>query len=179
MNNIEQVYDDMSVCYDKVYVDGEDNTYLRDERIAAEWYKKIDRSGRIVSLGCGTGQDVSILDYPTDFTGYDISEGMLKSAKKKFPNLEFKHSNCMLPIDDQCDILVSIFGTPNYIGAYSLLKHYKRMNAKHAFFVFYNEHYTDGVIETYHRYTRKELIEIFNCEVHDLETNSNYYVVQW
>lgn len=181
MTSISEKYDLISVDYDEKYVEGDNNPYMHDERLAARHYRQLNKIGRIVSLGCGTGQDVQILGYPNPnyFTGYDISEGMLQKAVQKYPDYHFTKQDCSVNIDVKCDILVSIFGTPNYIGAEKLLEHYENMEASHAFFIFYAEHYNDGVIENYHKYTRDELRNYFGREPVPLEKGSNYYVVSW
>ena len=105
---------------------------------------------------------------------------MLKNAKKKFPKYTFKVNDCSKYFSDNCDILVSIFGTPNYIGLRALLSHYHNFNGKHAFFIFYNEDYDDGFGERYYKYTKKELetaLRSFDPIIKPL--NKNYYIVKW
>tara|TARA_B100000085_G_scaffold91528_1_gene82730 strand:- start:6780 stop:7001 length:222 start_codon:yes stop_codon:yes gene_type:complete len=73
-----------------------------------------------------------------------------------------------------------MFGTPNYIGLEKLLEHYENFGAKHAFFIFYDENYNDGIGENYHRYTMdhlKDRLSEFNPIVNTL--NENYYMVKW
>lgn len=173
----EQAYNDLALDYDEKYVDGENNPYMQDEIEAARHWKKFNKKGKIVSLGCGTGQDVSILGYPDPhyFIGYDISEGMLAKARLKHPDYTFIQADCSEPICDDADILVAMFGVPNYIGIDILADHIFFSGAKHGFCVFYNEHYVDGIVENYYRYTRSELETIGNVE----PLGSNYYTVTW
>jgi hypothetical protein len=73
-----------------------------------------------------------------------------------------------------------MFGTPNYIGLSTLMMHYDKMSAKHAFFVFYSENYDDGFGEYYHKYSQEDLSRVlgyFNPIVQKL--NENYYIVKW
>jgi hypothetical protein len=82
------------------------------------------------------------------------------------------------------DVLVSLFGAANYLGVNKLLEQYKRLNCTSAFFVFYNEEYEDGVIDSddYNLYSKSKLEDkfaLFNPVVKPLEENSNYYVVWW
>ena len=173
-------YDKLALDYDEKYVDGVDNPYMNDEYVAAEIYKSQNLTGKIVSLGCGTGQDVSILGYPdpNDFVGFDISKGMLSKAMIKHPDYVFIEHDCNEMTNVKADILVSMFGTPNYIGIGKLWEHYKNIQAKHAFFVFYNQDYVDGVVEEYYRYSMAHLEEIFIGANH-YALNENYYVVTW
>jgi len=174
---LEQAYDKLALDYDEKYVDGDHNPYMQDELEAAQHWKKFNKKGKIVSLGCGTGQDVSILGYPNpnNFTGYDISEGMLSKARIKHPDYNFIQADCSELIPDRADILVSMFGVPNYIGIDMLTDHIGFFGATSGFCVFYNEHYVDGVVENYYRYTRAELEIIGNVDT----LGKNYYVVTW
>ena len=185
VKDIIEKYDDAAVeYYEQKYVAGgwENNPYMKDEFDAHKFWVKNKSVGKIISLGVGSGQDISILNNPSPnyFTGYDISKGMLDNAKDKFAEYEFVLADCKKNIENSCDILVSMFGTPNYIGLSKLLEHYQNFNASHAFFVFYAEWYDDGFGEYYHKYTKENLEKImqaFNPIVEQL--NENYYIVKW
>lgn len=184
MVNLKDKYNKASEWYEEKYVVGgwEKNPYMKDEYGAHQFWMKNGEVGRIISLGIGSGQDIEILGnpHPKTFVGYDMSEGMLNNARKKFPEYTFKLRDCKYYFEDHCDILVSMFGTPNYIGLSTLLGHYIKLNARHAFFVFYNENYDDGFGEYYHKYTRKQLEKVlkdFNPIIEPL--NENYYIVKW
>lgn len=183
-DTLRKKYDDASKWYEQKYIDGgwKNNPYMKDEYDAHKFWLKNGEVGKIVSLGVGSGQDIDILGKPDPktFVGYDISEGMLNNARKKFPGYNFKNADCKVYIDEKCDILVSLFGVPNYIGLSKLLDHYQKMDANHAFFVFYDENYDDGFGEYYHKYTKQELekvLKAFNPIVEKL--NENYYIVKW
>lgn len=184
MVSLKQKYDEASVWYEQKYVEGgwENNPYMKDEYDSHKFWMANGEVGKIISLGVGSGQDIEILGKPDPktFIGYDMSEGMLNNARKKFPEYTFKLKDCNEYFLDDCDILVSMFGTPNYIGLSKLLGHYQAFNAKHAFFVFYHEDYDDKFGEYYHKYTKIELenvLKAFNPIVKNL--NENYYIVKW
>ena len=181
---LQTKYDQAADWYEQKYVEGgwENNPYMKDEYDAHKFWMANGELGKIISLGCGSGQDIEILGNPDPktFVGYDFSEGMLTNARKKFPDYTFINQDCKLAIEDSCDILVSLFGTPNYIGLSTLMWHYERLGAKHAFFVFYSEDYDDGFVEYCHKYSQEELITVlryFNPIVQKL--NDNYYIVKW
>ena len=181
---LEEKYDEASQWYEGVYVKGgwENNSYMKDELDAHKFWMENGEVGKIISLGVGSGQDIAILNnpHPKTFTGYDFSAGMLANARDKYPEYTFKQEDCRKPIDDQCDILVSLFGCPNYIGLEKLMLHFFTFNAKHAFFVFYNETYDDGFGEKHYKYTQDELLDqlqFMNPVVQPL--NENYYIVKW
>ena len=185
--NTREVYNSLAQDYDEKYVDGDDNHYRRDEILAAKHYRKfvldnnISSNAGIISLGCGTGQDIVIIGYPSTevFRGFDISDKMLEKARKKFPRYKFSHRDCSHYFAGRCDILVSMFGTPNYVGIHTLLAHYTVFKAKHAFFIFYADTYVDGVVDSYYKYSFEELKEKFGVDPVPLEEGSNYYVVSW
>lgn len=181
---LQDKYDDAAQWYEQKYVEGgwENNPYMKDEYDAHQFWTANGEVGKIISLGCGSGQDIEILGNPDPktFVGYDFSEGMLANARNKFPAYTFIYQDCKLKIDNTCDILVSMFGTPNYIGLSTLLGHYRKFNAKHAFFVFYAEHYDDGFDESCYKYTKQELQAILKCFNPIIENlNDNYYIVKW
>jgi ubiquinone/menaquinone biosynthesis C-methylase UbiE len=87
LRHVEAIYNDLSETYEEKYVAGGfQNSYMIDEFHAKTWWLWSRLKGRIVSLGVGSGQDIEILGHPdpADFTGYDISEGMLANARQKF-----------------------------------------------------------------------------------------------
>ena len=183
-DDLRKKYNDASRWYEHKYVKGgwKKNHYMKDELDAYNFWMDNREDGKIISLGVGSGQDIEILGSPdpSNFVGYDISEGMLKNAMMKFQAYTFYLRDCNTKIEDSCDILVSMFGTPNYIGLEKLLEHYKNFNAKHAFFIFYDENYYDGIADGYHTYTIDDLrdrLSEFKPIVKKL--NENYYIVKW
>lgn len=170
--------------YEERYVDGgwENNIYMQDEKDAHNFWMENREDGKLISLGVGSGQDIPILAWPgpENFTGYDLSQGMLNNAKEKFPDHNFVLADCNENIDDSCDVLVSLFGVPNYIGLPKLMEHYKNFNAQHAFFIFYAEWYDDGIAEEYHKYTKEELQKsLYSYNPIIKQLNENYYIVKW
>lgn len=184
--SIKQIYDELSYDYETKYVDGISNCYKFDESAAAGHFKNANISGRIISLGVGSGQDIEILNYPdpTNFVGVDFSIGMIENGRRKFPNYTFGLHDCNLMLNSygEFDILVSMFGTANYIGTAKLLNHYTALKCSKAFFVFYKEDYDDNLVKNYHRYSPTDLAVAFqkyNAHIMDLWKGSNYYVVWW
>lgn len=185
-NNIANIYNSLSDTYEEKYVVGgwDANHYMFDEKIANKRFTESKLTGKIISLGCGSGQDIPICNNPDpiNFVGYDVSAGMLRNARKKFPDYTFIEHDCNAMIDTYGDILVSMFGAGNYLGLTKLLEHYNHIRATKAFFILYKEHYVDGIVDAYHIYTKEQIekeLVTFNPVVDDLWPNSNYYVVYW
>lgn len=183
MTKLSEKYNALSNTYDDIYVQGgyENNPYMYDEYVASQRFKQLNWTGKVISIGCGTGQDYEITGCPSQFIGYDISIGMLEKARLKFPHINFIEHDCTQSFTESADILVSMFGTPNYIGADCLLMHYNNLSCKHAFFVFYNENYVDGISDDYYRYTKDQLTARFpsHAVIDELWPGSNYYITYW
>jgi ubiquinone/menaquinone biosynthesis C-methylase UbiE len=63
------------------------NKYYHEELL--RYYKNtIPKESRILELGCGTGSLIGGL-FPSYGVGVDISEGMVKVARKRFPKIKF------------------------------------------------------------------------------------------
>lgn len=61
--------------------------YCRDEFIK---YQKLLPNGKILDIGCGTGRDASLfVPNGYNYTGIDLSGGMINEAQKLFPNTHF------------------------------------------------------------------------------------------
>ena len=183
MNQVADIYNKLSETYEQKYILSDDAIkYLSDESNARKHWRDSGLSGRIISLGCGSGQDIEILDFPDFWTGYDISRGMIANGEYKFPTYNFIEHDCNEMIFGTADILVCMFGAANYLGVDKLLEHYKHLGCHGAFFVFYNENYNDGIFDEYFRYTKADLEDAFNKyspKVCPLAEGSNYYVVWW
>ncbi|OGY24581.1 MAG: hypothetical protein A2172_03810 [Candidatus Woykebacteria bacterium RBG_13_40_15] len=62
--------------------------YLRNRRI--EIFKKYGLRGKVLDVGCGTGEILRSLPDSTEKFGIDISEEMVETAKKKVPGASFE-----------------------------------------------------------------------------------------
>ena len=71
------------------------------------------RQARILDFGCGTGQLLAYLkrerDFTGEYTGYDLSEGALAVARKRFPDARFECRDILAnpPTDDFDYVFVS------------------------------------------------------------------------
>lgn len=79
------------------------------------------RNARILDFGCGTGHLLTVLkrdyDYTGEFTGYDISEAMVKIAKENHPQARFEVRDILSQgVAAKCDY-VFISGTFNILIA--------------------------------------------------------------
>ncbi len=67
------------------------------------------KGDKVLDLGCGNGRFCQFLK-GTDYTGADISSGLIKEAKKRHPKLEFIEADALnLPFSDNSfDVVLSI-----------------------------------------------------------------------
>lgn len=185
MSDLERIYDNLSTTYESVYVDNTSSSYVKDEVIVTEHWRNGKFSGKIISLGIGSGQDISILEYPKpdNFTGYDFSAGMLSNARVKYPEYNLIKHDCDEMISNvKANVLVAMFGIGNYLGVNKLLEHYNHLSCDGAFFILYNEWYDDNISDCYERKTKPELFKMlskYNPYINDLYPGANYYVVWW
>lgn len=53
-------------------------------------YQRLLPSGKILDIGCGTGRDANLfIPNGYNYTGIDLSDGMINEAQKLFPNAHF------------------------------------------------------------------------------------------
>lgn len=96
----EKVYNKIASEYDKQHF----GHFWVEE---FDFYKNILKGNNIVDLGCGAGRDAAIfIDNGFNYTGIDISSGMLKVANKRAPEGNFK----------QMDFSKTSFGNNTFDG---------------------------------------------------------------
>ena len=70
-----------------------------------------------IDMGCGTGSFCKMVkEKNIDTKGIDISEGMLKVAKEKYPQIMFEHSNIVdYKENNEYDFITCTFDTINHL----------------------------------------------------------------
>ena len=79
--------------YDKIADDYAYRNYSNNWINAAEFeiFKKNIAGKKVIDIGCGVGRDAGMfLESGFDYTGVDLSEGMLKVARQRQPKANFK-----------------------------------------------------------------------------------------
>lgn len=120
-------YDEIADTYDRAYstvVDEAENFVVGDLLPRVK--------GSYLDMGCGTGLGLELLQnhFGFDYTGIDISKGMLEVARERHPSEgTFVVGNMMREYEPEHDVVMSLFGSPNYANfdnvcevAYSALK---------------------------------------------------------
>lgn len=111
---IGRLYDEIAKNYDSMYVHKLDQN---ENRLVSEMLRGYT-GGKVIDLGCGTGLALSLDGVrPENYTGIDISNGMLERAMAKYPGATFKHADmvCIPTPDESFDSVISLFGTISYV----------------------------------------------------------------
>jgi len=115
--NIERIYDTLADGYDAHFMDV---VSIAENKAIFGW-ANLHLAGHIGDLGCGTGLVLEYLDIPPEqYTGIDVSRGMLAHAQTKFPDHRFIHADIQgtIPLDDSVFASVLMgFGTMSYCNA--------------------------------------------------------------
>jgi len=99
--------------YDLIY---RDKDYEREVTFIEEIFKTFHKPKKILEIGCGTGNYTKILHRKGyEITGLDISENMLKIAKKKCA-CDFLFGDIRdVSINDKFDACIAMFSVMGYI----------------------------------------------------------------
>ena len=111
-----------------------DNLMLAlDEEIFTELISKVALDNKvIVDVGCGTGRHWGKIyaKQPSRMIGYDVSEGMLKVLKEKFPEAETHRltDNSLKPLPDRsCDVVISTLAAAHIQDIEDALREWARV----------------------------------------------------
>jgi len=108
--DVEEAYDLWSHSYD---AQPGNLMFALDESIFTKFIQKVSFQNKvIVDVGCGTGRhwDKLYAKNPMRLIGYDVSHGMLKILKEKYPNAETHRliSNSLEGLENNsCEIIIS------------------------------------------------------------------------
>jgi ubiquinone/menaquinone biosynthesis C-methylase UbiE len=104
-----------------------------DKKLFSKLIEKVNLKGKIIAdIGCGTGRhwpDI-LIHKPLQLRGYDVSTGMLKKLKEKFPEaIAVKTYDDLLTDlpDRSCDVLISTLTMAHLTDAENALKAWCRV----------------------------------------------------
>lgn len=91
----EELQNKKALVYDELFFQSLTEFPLRKKIATYLKKQKIDKSAKIIDIGCGTGELLKFLESEGYYAlyGNDISEEMLKIAQKKLKNCIFYHGN--------------------------------------------------------------------------------------
>ena len=180
-------YNEVAPGYDAEY---QVKKYRLDEERTAQLLREIEPSGFIICQGIGTGQDYEMIDpSPEDLVlGLDISEEMLKRAKEKFPLLQTQLWDCSNVYPANADVIVSLYGTINYVGLESFINQIRASGAKKFCGVMFSPEYLPPLAPEYVKhYSLEDIEEMFETSGVDYKIDplfgkhfvrQNYWVIR-
>jgi ubiquinone/menaquinone biosynthesis C-methylase UbiE len=104
-----------------------------DEQLFPELLQNIDLNGKnVADIGCGTGRHwQKLIDRnPANLTGFDVSEGMLKQLKDKYPAAHIHHitDNAFSTIADSTfDVIISTLTVAHIENISEALQNWSRI----------------------------------------------------
>ncbi len=74
---------------------------------------------KVLEIGCGTGTILASFPKTTRLFGLDLSQEMLKRAKKKLPQATFYHANMAdFHLSVSCDLILCMFDAINHLNSW-------------------------------------------------------------
>ena len=181
-NNVAAQYDKISEVYDGLFLSVDDH---EEEKVVAQLIRKVyTQTMQVYEIGCGTGLLLSLICIPPfDYTGVDVSKGMVDKFKANHPSYKGFVKICDVASDlmnaRYADCIVSIFGAMSYVDEETLKELASFYSAR--FLMFYREGYSpityqkSGVDVPHHNYSIDDLRRIFSRDY--VFTFNNYYIV--
>jgi len=161
-------YDKIAVSYDTLFTD--EASLFED----AEVIELCKPTGKVLDIGCGTGL---LLDHvqTENYTGIDMSKGMLEVLKKKHPDANVINTTLedFYPVE-KFDTIVSLYGTPSYIPYKESMRMLKMLSPKGKIFLMYYDN-------DYFPVTHKALginTKIYKHDLSVYEKFNNYRLVK-
>lgn len=156
--SLSEKYNEAAPSYDAGY--RETINYV-EEWIIGERVNELRPLGRVLSLGCGTGHDITMCQLePEGFLGADISTGMLAQAQNKYPGYGFVQKDARTPFKGSWDTVLAIFGLVNYVGLDVVLARFKEVEASKLFMVMFAPQYAPSIVNTeLHHYSAHQVRE--------------------
>jgi ubiquinone/menaquinone biosynthesis C-methylase UbiE len=110
--------------YDQIYLNAKD--YQKEANNVKDIIKKYEKKHpkNLLDVGCGTGEHLRHLSKDFQCTGIDINPIIIKTAKKKVPNANFKVADMTnFRLREKFDVITCLFSSIGYVQNFaSLLK---------------------------------------------------------
>ena len=125
------MYGDLAKYYELIYAWKD---YKKESKIIKQVISEFKKSdgNALLEVACGTGKHLENMKKEFSCTGLDLNEGMLRIARKKFPNIRFIRGNMIdFKIDGQFDVITCLFSSIGYVRTYANLRRTLKNFYKH------------------------------------------------
>jgi SAM-dependent methyltransferase len=154
---LEAIYDGIATGYNARH---KETIHFVEEQIILEQVRKFGHLGRVLSLGCGTGHDITMCHLGSKgFLGVDVSRGMLDVARKNYPDYEFARRDARETSGIEADTVIGLFGILNYLGPETIRDILHGVSARKFFFVCYAPPYFPDYINGEAKHYGPEVID--------------------
>lgn len=110
----EQLYKKFARYYDKIYEKLDHEKEIKFIKWAVDTHKS-SQGAELLDVACGTGRHAHLLKNEFKISGLDISEEMLKIARKKLPDVDFIPGDMKkLDLGHEFDVVICMFSAMNY-----------------------------------------------------------------
>ncbi|MEF8874528.1 MAG: class I SAM-dependent methyltransferase [Candidatus Thermoplasmatota archaeon] len=119
---LEENIDYLAKYYDLLYEEEIGKDYEKESKQIIQIIEEdIDKEAEILlDVGCGTGSHLKYLCEKFRSTGVDKSEKMVKTAKKKVPDVSLEVGDMVdFELDKNFDVIICLFGTIGFAKTYS------------------------------------------------------------
>lgn len=118
----ESIYKNLSEYYDLLYSAKDYREESANIKALIEKYKK-SPGDKLLEIACGTGKHAHYLDKDFSVTATDINKGMLKVAKKNYPQINFEYLDMVnFDLGQKFDAITCLFSSIGYVKTYANLK---------------------------------------------------------
>lgn len=116
-------YNNIAKFYDTVLGDSSDTEKYIKNKLKEVKFKSANPGGKfpeLLELGCGTGNNLFFLKDKFETTGIDLSEQMLKIAKKKLPGTNFYLKDIRdFNLNKKFDLILCLYDTINHLTLFT------------------------------------------------------------
>jgi len=112
------MYKTISTYYDMMYVNDESYRSEVDKVVSLVRQYKTSQGNMLLDIACGTGAQAAYLQNDFTVTGIDLSDEMLRVAKKKVKNATFITADmCNFNLNSQYDVILNLYGSIGQVGS--------------------------------------------------------------
>lgn len=119
---VVSMYRELARYYDLLYSSKDYRTDAIKIKKFISRYKKT-KGDSLLDVACGTGQHIKFLKDSFSCMGIDLNKEVLRIAKRKFPDVEFKRADMInFKLNRKFDVVLCLFSAIGYVRTYDNLR---------------------------------------------------------